>query len=39
MAKLTKDGATISSDVLTKICLALGCTFNDITELVPRKEV
>ena len=39
LSKMKKDGATISSDVLTKICLALGCTFNDITELVPRKEV
>ena len=39
LSKMKKDGATISSDILTKICLALGCTFNDIAELVPRKEV
>ena len=39
LSKMKKDGATISSDWLTKICLSLGCTFNDITELVPRKEV
>ena len=39
LSKMKRDGANISSDVLTKICLALGCTFNDIAELVPRKEV
>lgn len=38
LSKMKKDGATITSDVLTKICYALDCTFNDITELVPEKK-
>ena len=38
LSKMKKDGATITSDVLTKICLALDCTFNDIAELVPEKR-
>ena len=38
LSKMKKDGATISSDVLTKICLALDCTFNDIAELVPKRN-
>ena len=38
LSKMKKDGATITSDVLTKICLALGCTYNDITELIPKKK-
>lgn len=35
LAKMKKDGATISSDVLVKICTALDCTVNDIMEIVP----
>ncbi len=35
IAKMKKDGATISSDVLVKICTALDCTMNDIVEIVP----
>lgn len=38
LSKMKKDGANISSDVLTKICLALGCSMNDITELVPGEN-
>ena len=38
LSKMKKDGATITSDVLTKICLALGCTMNDITELIPEES-
>ena len=38
LSKMKKDGATITSDVLTKICLALGCSFNDITELIPKRN-
>ena len=34
IAKLKKDGATISSDVLVKICTALECTVDDIMEIV-----
>ena len=35
LAKMKKDGATISSDVLVKICTALDCTVDEIMEIVP----
>ena len=35
IAKMKKDGATISSDVLVKICMALECNISDIFEIVP----
>ena len=35
LAKMKKDGATISSDVLVKICTALNCEIGDIVEIVP----
>ncbi len=35
IAKMKKDGATISSDVLVKICTALNCSMNDIIEVIP----
>ena len=38
LAKMKKDGATISSDVLVKICTALDCTVNDIMEIVPSND-
>ena len=38
LAKMKKDGATISSDVLVKICTALDCTVDDIMDIVPRKS-
>ena len=37
LAKMKKDGATVSSDVLVKICTALNCTMDDIVEIVPDK--
>ena len=37
LAKMKKDGATISSDVLVKICTALECTLDDIVEIVPNN--
>ena len=37
LAKMKKDGATVSSDVLVKICTALGCTMDDIMEIVPKE--
>ena len=37
LAKMKKDGATVSSDVLVKICTALGCTMDDIVEIVPNN--
>ena len=39
LAKMKKDGATISSDVLVKICIALDCTMNDIVEIVPSNHL
>ena len=36
LAKMKKDGATVSSDVLIKICTALNCTLDDIVEIVPK---
>lgn len=39
IAKLKKDGAVVSSDVLVKICTALNCTLDDIVEIVPEKVV
>ena len=38
IATITKggeDGVVVSSEVLVKICSALGCTMNDIVEIVP----
>ena len=35
LAKMKKDGAIVSSDVLVKICTALNCTMDDIVEIVP----
>ena len=35
LAKMKKDGATVSSDVLVKICTALECKLDDIVDIVP----
>lgn len=35
IAKMKKDGAVVSSEVLLKICTALNCTMDDIVEIVP----
>ena len=37
ITKMGKDGATVSSDVLVKICTALNCTMDDIVEIVPEE--
>jgi DNA-binding Xre family transcriptional regulator len=34
LAKMKKDRATVSSDVLVKICTALNCTLDDIVDIV-----
>ena len=34
ITKMGKDGAVVSSDILVKICTALGCTMDDIVEIV-----
>ena len=38
ITKMGKDGAVVSSDVLVKICSALGCTMDDIVEIIPEQE-
>ena len=38
LAKMKRDGATVSSDVLVKICTALDCKLDDIVEIVPEKN-
>ena len=38
LAKMKKDGATISSDVLVKICTALNCTIDDIVDIIPSDK-
>ena len=35
ITKMGKDGAVVSSEVLVKICTALGCTIDDIVEIIP----
>ena len=37
IAKMKKDGAVVSSEVLVKICTALECTMDDIVEIVPNN--
>lgn len=38
ITKMKKDGAVVSSDVLVKICTALGCTVNDILDIIPEEK-
>ena len=38
LAKMKRDGATVSSDVLVKICTALECKLDDIVEIVPDNK-
>ena len=38
LAKMKKDGVSVNSDVLIKICTALGCTMDDIVEIVPSEN-
>lgn len=38
ITKMGKDGATVSSDVLVKICTALECKLDDIMDIVPEVK-
>jgi DNA-binding Xre family transcriptional regulator len=38
LAKMKKDGATVSSDVLVKICTSLDCTRDDIVDIIPQDD-
>lgn len=35
LAKMKKDGASVNSDVLVRICTALECTLDDMMEIIP----
>lgn len=35
LAKMKKDGVSVSTDVLVKICTALNCTVDDIMAILP----
>lgn len=37
ITKMGKDGAVVNSDVLVRICSALGCTMDDIVEIVSNE--
>ena len=38
LAKMKKDGAVVSSEVLVKICTALDCKLDDIVEIVETED-
>ena len=38
LAKMKKDGVSVNSDVLIKISTALGCTLDDIVEIVDDEK-
>ena len=38
ITKMRKDGVTVNSAVLVKICQVLNCTFDDIMEIIPEIE-
>lgn len=39
ITKMGKNGAVVSSDVLVRICTALGCGVDDIMEIIPDGTV
>ena len=36
ITQMSKDGAVVSSEVLVNICSALGCTMDDIVEIIEK---
>ena len=38
ITKMGKDGVSVNSDVLVRICHALNCDIGDIMEMVPDKD-
>lgn len=38
ITKMGKDGTTVTSDVLVKICGALNCGINEIMEIIPESK-
>ncbi len=39
ITKMGKEGTTVTTDVLVKICTALNCEVSDIMEIVPDENV
>lgn len=39
LAKMKKDGVSVNSDILVRICTALDCTLDDIMEIIPDSRV
>ena len=39
LAKMKKDGATVSIDVLLKICMALNCKLDDIVDIISDDKI
>lgn len=38
ITKMGKDGVSVNSDVLVKICKALNCDIGDIMEMIPENN-
>ncbi len=38
ITKMGKDGASVNSDVLIRICEALHCSLDDIVEIIPTEK-
>lgn len=38
ITKMGKDGVSVNSDVLVKICKALNCNIGDIMEMIPDNK-
>ena len=38
ITKMGKDGVSVNSDVLVRICHALGCDIGDIMEMIPDNK-
>ncbi len=39
LAKMKKDGASVNSDILVRICTALDCKLDDIMEIIPDSRL
>ena len=39
ITKMGRDGTTVTTDVLVKICVALNCGIADIVEIVPDENI
>lgn len=39
ITKMGRDGTTVTTDVLAKICVALNCGIADIVEIIPDENI